>query len=187
MRTLCAALVLAVAVPSSAGSALNAPERVAALAAAAGLSPAAPQATPVFAPVTARPSRRLGLAAASGPVSGTGYVTGSGFLNCSSQDPRQPGYFSGWVRLTGSIPVSGPDGASGSIPMEGSAFVSGSCSNGGGFATGSASLSGSGRLYKDGRAVGRADVSGHVFLNRYVSGYAWFNEYISVNGRFQAD
>lgn len=186
MKTLLAALVLAAA-PAVA---LDVPARVNALAFSAGLALPAAQEPLVFAPVKAVrvPVRVVAVdGVSSGSAFGSGYVNGSGSLHCSSMDPRRPGNFSGFIRLDGDIRVTGPDGTSGSIRVDGSTFVSGSCSNGAGWVNGSASVSGSGYLYKDGRAVGRADVSGHVFLNRYVSGFAFFNEYVSVNGYFRAD
>lgn len=189
MKTLSALLALVVAVPCSAASALAPAERVAAIAASAGL--ALPGAcafeAPRFAPVKSADLRRAAQSPVnSGSAYGTGWVNGSGWLHCSGAN-NQPGWFSGWIRLDGDIRVNGPDGTTGNIRVDGSVHVSGSCRDGAGFAGGSGRVSGSGYLYKDGRPVGRADVSGTVFLNRYVHGHAWFNEHVSVNGYFRAD
>jgi hypothetical protein len=189
MKTLSAVLALAVAVPCSAAAPALAPERLAAIAAGAGLTlPAASLEAPRFAPVkgrAARPVRALD-GVSSGPAYGSGFVTGSGYISCSSRD-NHPGYMSGWIRLEGDIPVTGPDGTRGNVRVSDTVMVSGSCANGAGFVTGSSYLNGSGYLYKDGRAAGRADLSGHVFISRYVSGYAFFNEYVNLNGSFRAD
>jgi hypothetical protein len=179
MKTLSAALALVVAVPCSAGTLLPA-ERVAAIAAAAFEAPA-------FAPVKARAAAAVKAdePVRAGSASGSGWVNGSGWLNCSSHDPQRPGWFSGWIRLDGDIRVYGPDGTVGSVRVDGSIHVSGSCTNGSGFAHGSGRVDGRGYLYKDGRPVGMADVSGTVFLNRYVHGHAFFTEHVSVSGQFR--
>lgn len=186
MKTLLAALVLAAA-PAAA---LDATQRVNAIAASAGLVLPVPAEPLVFAPVKAvRVPVRVAVSAdavGSGSAYGSGFVNGSGWLHCSSRD-NHPGWFSGFVNLDGDVRVTGPDGTAGNVRVSGMISVSGSCSNGGGFANGSGTVSGSGYLYKDGRSVGRADMSGHVFLNRYVSGYAYFSEYVSLNGYFRAD
>jgi hypothetical protein len=189
MKTFSAALALVVAVPCSAGTLLPA-ERVAAIAAAAGLAAPAPAAleAPRFAPVKARTaSLQAADPVRSGSANGSGWLTGSGWLHCSSHDPQRPGWFSGWIRLDGDVRVYGPDGTTGSVRVDGSIHVSGSCANGSGFAHGSGRVSGRGYLYKDGRPAGTADVSGTVFLNRYVHGHAFFSEHVSVSGFFTAN
>ncbi|MDX6768251.1 MAG: hypothetical protein SF051_01855 [Elusimicrobiota bacterium] len=191
MKTLSAVFALVVAVPSSAGVALPAADRVAALAAQAGLAlpPAAAFEAPAFAPVKGAAVRvsAAAPAATSGWVSGSGYVRGNGSLHCSEWNGGH-GNMSGWIRFDGDVPVNGPDGSRGTVRVDGTAHVSGSCRNGSGHVSGSVSLSGSGTLYKDGRPVGRASVSGHAFVSQFVNGpFAWFNEHVTVSGPFTAD
>jgi hypothetical protein len=189
MKTLSAALALVLAVPCSA--ALPAADRVAALAVQAGLTLPAAAAfeAPVFAPIKGAAVRHAAprAAALAGPVSGSGYVRGSGSVHCSSWNGGH-GNLSGWVRFDGDIPVTGPDGARGSVRVDGTAYVSGSCTNGSGHVMGSTTVTGSGTLYKDGAAVGRANVSGHLFVTQFVHGsYVWFNEYVTVSGQLSAN
>lgn len=123
-------------------------------------------------------------AAASGPVSGTAWLTGNGFMNCSASGNGM-GWMSGWVNMRGDARVSTTSGATGSVPAQGTVFVSGSCSNGSGYVSGSGYISGTGTLYKDGRPVGSASLGGNLFLHQYASGnYLWANQYVLLNGRY---
>lgn len=126
-------------------------------------------------------------AAASGSVSGTGMLSGSGYMRCNAPQ-NGSGWMSGGINLSAQMPIYGPDGAYGTIPVSGYVFLNGSCRNGSGFVSGSAQVTGYGALYaRDGRRAGTVRLNGTVFVNQYVSEFAWINQFTTVTGWFTED
>ena len=155
-----------------------------AVAIAAEIGAGAPAAvTPVVSvPVTAPLAPPRTNAVSSGWASGSGWVMGNAFMNCSAP-PNGSGWMNGNANLNGTIPVNGPDGTSGNISVSGFVWLSGSCSNNQGFVSGSTTLNGWGTLYgRDGKAAGTG------FVNQYVTGsFVFINQYASVSGNFTAN
>lgn len=105
------------------------------------------------------------------------YVSGGNMLFCSG------GWFNGSVHLRGSVAVRTKSGATGNIPVDGTYFAQGSCRQGSGYLSGGATVDGAGTLYKDGRPVGSARVSGRLSFSRYVSGsYLQIDENVFFSG-----
>ena len=184
MKTFLAALSLAVLISSA--SAATPLENVSAIAASLGtpmtLEAPLKLATP---PASTAPLKSAVIAPnTSGSVSGYAWVTGNGFMNCSG-GPNGSGWMSGWINLRADVNVTTADGASGTVSVNGTAYVSGSCQNGSGFVAGNAMLNGSGALYKAGRYVGSASLSGSAFINQYASGsFVWINQNVYLSGRY---
>jgi hypothetical protein len=132
-------------------------------------APAAPAAAPV-----------LPLSPHKDYLSGSGTVTGSGPVQCSSMDGS--GQMSGNIWLNGSIPVQA-GALRGNIQVSGSIWLRGTCTNNQGFASGNADLSGSGTIYDQAGKPHHARISGSAYLSQYVSSsYAWINQSVTFSG-----
>jgi hypothetical protein len=181
MRIIPVALLLLI--PSAVKASL-ASERMLAIAAQIGAPlPEAPVVAVPVAAVKAIP-KAPSVEPLASAASGRGIISGQGHLFCSG-DARHGGWMNGSIFLSGSIRVEGPDGAAGNVDVTGFASVSGFCRDRSGFVNGSGDVSGRGTLYKDGKSVGVANVSGMVFINDYASGgWVWSSQPVSVSGSF---
>ncbi len=100
-------------------------------------------------------------------------------MNCSG------GMRNGWINLRADVSVTTDDGGTAQFPVTGTVFLSGSCQGDSGFVNGNAMLNGSGPLYKAGRYVGSASLSGNAFINQYVSGsFAWISQNVYLSGSY---
>lgn len=114
-------------------------------------------------------------------VDGSGTVSGHGYIPCPSSGN---GHRSGMLRLSGSIRVDNSDGASGDAQVSGYISVSGNCSNGSGSLSGSGRVDGTASIYRDGRYLGTANVSDHVFINAHGSASAYVSTHVRLHGSF---
>jgi hypothetical protein len=178
MKIILALTFASVASVASAATPLDGATRLAASLAGAPLEWAPPR----VAEPTAKMLSSDVPAPGAGAIAGYAWISGTGFLSCVGQ--HNSGWMSGWINLRGDVWVTAADGASGNVPVSGSVIVTGSCSNGSGYVAGNAAISGTGTLYKDGRAVRTASLSGYAWINRFVTApFASFSENVYLTGR----
>lgn len=178
IRFLLAAFVALAAVPRADSGVVD-PTKISAVALSSDAD--TPQVGRVVAVVRARkvsgdPDRHV-----SRSVDGSGTVSGNAYIPCPSNGN---GYRSGMLRLSGSVRVSNSDGVSGDAQVSGFISVSGSCTNGSGSLSGSGRVDGTASLYRDGRYLGTANVSDHVFINTFGSGSAYVSTWVRLHGSF---